>query len=89
MVLVPGSKDKKEHFSNEPEDREISVNSFRNEDLPNLRARYLKEMIGAFTKKFDPIVLEGVVKEYESENERNAVIYLFFPEDLVDEYKQD
>ncbi|MCB0615283.1 MAG: hypothetical protein KDC75_18325, partial [Phaeodactylibacter sp.] len=55
-------------------------------ELPNLRARYLKEILGAYTDKFEPIVLEGVVQETLDEEKRNAVIYLFFPEELLGRY---
>jgi hypothetical protein len=64
----------------------ISAQGFRNEHLPNLRAQYLREMIRAYSKKFDPIVLEGTVKDFKDEKERNAIIYLFIPEELVEVY---
>ncbi|MCF8246869.1 MAG: hypothetical protein K9J37_06430 [Saprospiraceae bacterium] len=59
--------------------------NFRNPHLPNLRAQYLKEMILVYSKKFDPIVLEGVVKDFKDEGERNAIIYLFFPEEVLED----
>lgn len=59
--------------------------NFRNPHLPNLRAQYLKEMIQVYSKKFDPVILEGAVKEFNDEGERNAIIYLFIPEELIKE----
>ena len=43
-------------------------------------------MIKVYSKKFDPIVLEGTVKDFKAEEERNAIIYLFIPEEVVTEY---
>lgn len=37
-------------------------------------------MIKAYSNKFAPVVLEGTVKDFKDEGERNAVIYLFIPE---------
>lgn len=85
ITVLPLDEDQ-EHFLSEPQPLEIPANSFTNDDLPNLRGRYLKEIIGAYTEKFDPIVLQGTVKDFEGVEERNATIYLFFPEDLLDRY---
>ncbi|MBK8493055.1 MAG: hypothetical protein IPL49_19760 [Saprospirales bacterium] len=85
ITLLPLDEDR-EHFHREPLRLKIPANGFLNEDLPNLRARYLKEIIGAYTTKLDPIVLEGIVKEFEGKEERNAAIYLFFPEELLARY---
>jgi hypothetical protein len=43
-------------------------------------------MISIYSKKLDPILLEGAVKQKENKEDRNAVIYLFIPEALVDKY---
>ena len=85
ISLLPMEEDM-EHFSSISQQRAISKNSFRNEDLPNLRAQFLKDMIAEYGTKFDPIILEGVVKENVGEEDRNAVIYLFFPEEILARY---
>ena len=84
-VPVLPQKEDKETFSNQFVNKDIPETDFRNHDLPNLRAMYLKEMIAAYTKQFDPILLEGVVTSFEDKEERNAIIYLFFPEALLTE----
>lgn len=58
-------------------------NNFRNPHLPNLRAQYLKEMIQIYSKKFEPVILEGAVKDFNDEGERNAIIYLFIPDKIM------
>lgn len=88
LMLLPLDEDK-EHFLGESETVEVSATSFRNDDLPNLRARYLKEILGAYSSKFDPIMLEGTVQESEGKEDRNATIYLFFPEDILQIYGGD
>ncbi len=85
VTLLPLDEDE-EHFLSEPQALDIPPNSFTNQDLPNLRAQYLKEIMGSYTEKFDPLVLEGVVQETLGEEKRNAVIYLFFPEALLAMY---
>lgn len=72
-----------EKFSNAPISKNIPRQNFRNNHLPDLRAQYLKEMIKIYSKKFDPVVLEGVVKDFKDEAERNAIIYLYFPDELL------
>lgn len=74
-----------ENFSGSPVVRTVPERNFRNDHLPDLRARYLKEMISVYSKKFDPIILEGAVKQFQDEEERNAIIYLFIPEQLLEE----
>ena len=74
-----------ENFDSEPIAKDIPQEDFRNDHLPDLRARYLKDMISVYSKKFDPIILEGAVKDFTDVKERNAIIYLFFPEDLLEE----
>ncbi|MEM6379807.1 MAG: hypothetical protein AAF705_16510, partial [Bacteroidota bacterium] len=74
-----------ERFGHDPVEKSIPTSGFKNSDLPNLRAQYLKELIGVYTDKFDPIILEGIVVDAENEKERNAIIYLFIPEDLLNE----
>ncbi|MCB0663324.1 MAG: hypothetical protein KDC24_11335, partial [Saprospiraceae bacterium] len=86
ISVLPSLEDDPERFQNSPVVKEIPDRKFRNEHLPNLRAQYLKEMILAYSKKFDPVVLEGAVKDFKDEDERNAIIYLFIPEELVSKY---
>jgi len=76
---------KKERFEGEAIQKEIPQTNFRNEHLPDLRGRYLKEMISIYSKKFDPIILEGEVKNAADVEQRNAIIYLFIPEELIEE----
>lgn len=85
VKVLPQKSSEDERFESEPVDQSIPERNFRNEHLPNLRGQYLKQMIGAYSKKFDPILLEGAVKSFQDEDERNAIIYLFIPEELVDE----
>lgn len=73
-----------ERFLGTPETQETPAKNFRNEHLPNLRGRFLKEMITVYSKKLEPILLEGSVKAVNDEADRNAVIYLFIPEEMVD-----
>jgi uncharacterized coiled-coil DUF342 family protein len=84
-INVLPQKDDPEKFSNVPVAKEIPKQNFRNNHLPDLRAQYLKEMIKVYSKKFDPIVLEGVVKDFKDKAERNAIIYLYIPEELLKE----
>ncbi|MEM6770739.1 MAG: hypothetical protein AAF597_09170 [Bacteroidota bacterium] len=42
-------------------------------------------MITIYSKKLDPILLEGSVKKQVDKLDRNAVIYLFLPESLLPE----
>ncbi|MCP3930280.1 MAG: hypothetical protein GY705_14395 [Bacteroidetes bacterium] len=86
-VTVLPQKDDSDNFSNEPTTKAISATGFTNDDLPDLRGRYLKEMISIYSKKLDPILLEGAVKQKEDREDRNAVIYLFIPESLVEKYE--
>ncbi|MEM1359466.1 MAG: hypothetical protein AAGF89_14770, partial [Bacteroidota bacterium] len=74
-----------ENFGGAAESRNIPERGFTNEDLPNLRGRFMQEMIGYYSKKLDPILLEGSVKEKVDKEDRNAVIYLFLPEYLLEE----
>lgn len=87
-VQVLPSKEDKETFSPNATNKEIPRASFNNSHLPDLRGRYLKEMISVYSKKLKPIQLEGAVKDFASEGERNAIIYLFFPETLLEKYEQ-
>jgi predicted nucleic acid-binding Zn-ribbon protein len=73
-----------ERFLGSPETRDIPTRNFRNEHLPNLRGRFLKEMITVYSKKLEPVLLEGSVKAVKDEADRNAVIYLFLPEEMLD-----
>ena len=74
-----------ENFGGTEESRDVPERGFTNEDLPNLRGRFMQEMIGFYSKKLQPILLEGSVKEKVDEEDRNAVIYLFLPESLIGE----
>ncbi|MEM8891573.1 MAG: hypothetical protein AAGD28_26585, partial [Bacteroidota bacterium] len=87
-VQVLPSKEDKESFSPNSTKKEIPESNFNNTHLPDLRGRYLKEMISVYSKKLKPIQLEGAVKDFASEGERNAIIYLFFPESLIEKYEQ-
>ncbi len=85
-VLVLPQKGDSENFGNEPTTLQVPSNGFTNDDLPNLRGRYLKEMISVYSRKLDPILLQGAVKQKEGKEDRNAVIYLFIPDALVEKY---
>lgn len=87
ISILPQKADP-ERFSNATIEKNIPAKNFRNDDLPDLRAQYLKEMISAYSKKFDPVVLQGTVKDFKDVGERNVVIYLFFPETLLAEYEK-
>lgn len=82
-INVLPQKDDPEKFSNASVAKDIPTQNFRNNHLPDLRAQFLKEMIKVYSKKFDPVVLEGVVKDFKDEAERNAIIYLYIPEELL------
>ncbi|WP_099148769.1 coiled-coil domain-containing protein [Flavilitoribacter nigricans] len=88
-VEVLPQKSDPENFSNVPTAKSIPERNFCNDHLPDLRGRYLKEMISIYSKKFDPIILEGAVKQFQDKEERNAIIYLFFPEDLLSTYEKE
>ena len=74
-----------ENFGGQEESRTIRAKGFTNEDLPNLRGRFMQEMIGRYSKKLSPILLEGSVKKEVDEEDRNATIYLFLPESMLKE----
>ncbi len=74
-----------ENFGGNEENRTVREKGFTNEDLPNLRGRFMQEMIGFYSKKLSPILLEGSVKKQVDKEDRNAVIYLFLPESLLEE----
>jgi len=74
-------------FLSDPSNLKIPVGDFRNTDLPNLRGNFLREMIGIYSKKLQPVLLEGQVKDVANKDDRNAVIYLFIPEALVADYE--
>ena len=73
-----------ENFGGDQQSRTVPERGFTNDDLPNLRGRYMQEMIGFYSKKLQPILLEGSVKEKVDREDRNATIYLFLPEALLD-----
>lgn len=74
-----------ENFGGEEEGRTIPERRFTNEHLPNLRGQFMKEMISVYSKKLQPVLLEGSVKKKVDKEDRNAVIYLFLPEDILKE----
>ncbi len=84
ITVLPQSGE--ERFAGTAVSKKVPITNFRNNDLPNLRGCYLKEMISVYSKKLDPILLEGSVKEVVSERDRNAIIYLFIPEELLEAY---
>lgn len=73
-----------ENFGGTEEGRTVAERGFTNEDLPNLRGRFMQEMIGFYSKKLSPILLEGSVKKQVDVEDRNAVIYLFLPDSLLE-----
>ncbi|GAB5552997.1 MAG: hypothetical protein Sapg2KO_25880 [Saprospiraceae bacterium] len=77
-------KDGGERFEGMTKEVSIPTNNFRNTHLPDLRGQFLKEMIQVYSKKLEPVVLEGAVKEVVNKGDRNAIIYLFIPEELTD-----
>ncbi|MBK6619624.1 MAG: hypothetical protein IPG32_01615 [Saprospirales bacterium] len=50
IIILPLDPDKV-HFLGEAQTLPVPTTGFRNDDLPNLRSRYLKDIIGAYTKK--------------------------------------
>jgi hypothetical protein len=74
-----------ENFGGEEEGRTIPERRFTNDHLPNLRGQFMKEMISVYSKRLSPILLEGSVKKQVDKEDRNAVIYLFLPEEILKE----
>jgi len=85
ITVLPLKED--DSFSPNETSKNIPQTNFRNSHLPDLRGKYLKEMITIYSKKLQPILLEGAVKSENDEGERNAIIYLFIPEQLVSSYE--
>ncbi|MEM6316903.1 MAG: hypothetical protein AAF960_04495 [Bacteroidota bacterium] len=83
LEVLPKNKGK-DSFANQAQTKSVASKYFTNDDLPDLRGHFLKEMITIYSKKLKPILLEGSVKTVREEGERNAVIYLFIPEKLLD-----
>jgi hypothetical protein len=48
-----------------------------NGDLPNLRAAFLQKVVGSVYPVKEPVILQGVVSEKVSDNDRNAELILF------------
>ncbi len=88
-VTVLPMKGNSDRFESEAKALTIPANGFTNDDLPNLRGNFLREMISIYSRKLQPILLEGAVTEKVDIEDRNAVIYLFIPEYLVESYNQD
>jgi len=82
-VTVLPQKDGSDSFGETAISKEIPTKDFKNSDLPDLRGNFLKEMISVYSKNLKPILLEGAVKKEVDKGERNAVIYLFIPEALL------
>ncbi len=82
-------KDDSDDFEPMPIAVEIPATGFTNSDLPNLRGNFLREMISAYSKKLQPLLLEGAVTNEVNTDDRNAIIYLFIPEELVEKYERD
>ena len=78
--------DDKDGFSGYPKTLTVPERSFRNSDLPNLRGQYLIEMISIYSKKLKPVLLEGTVTDKVNADDRNAVIYLFIPDEFAETY---
>jgi len=74
-----------ESFGSNMITKNIPTQNFTNTDLPDLRGNYLKEMISVYAKNLKPLLLEGAVKSKVDKGERNAVIYLFIPETLLED----
>lgn len=67
------------------EKQHVVSSFFTNQDLPNLRAAFLKYKLMATFKLFkEPTILEGSVKEQlTDEKERNVTLILFAPENFI------
>ncbi|MEO1262003.1 MAG: hypothetical protein AAFZ15_24580 [Bacteroidota bacterium] len=89
ISVLPQQEDDSERFQSTPVEKEIPDRNFRNQHLPDLRAQYLADMIKVYSRKFEPVVLEGAVKDFQDEEERNAIIYLFIPEELISDVDND
>lgn len=62
--------------------RDIPEN-FSNSHLPNLRGRYIIDLFSLYLNQYEiPIQLEGNVTYDISKGDRNAIIYLYLPNDL-------
>lgn len=72
MTAIPGG----DRYSTVLGEQLIGQN-IRNEDLPNLRAAFLQDLIGKNYPVQPPIVLEGAVTKKADNNDRNAEIFLF------------
>jgi DNA repair ATPase RecN len=88
-VTVLPMKGESGRFESKTKALEIPKKGFTNNDLPNLRGNFLKEMISIYSRKLEPVLLEGSVTEKVDIEDRNAVIYLFIPAYLVEAYSQD
>ena len=83
ISVLPRTGD--ENFGDQPLVKNVPEQNFTNADLPDLRGNYLKEMIGAYSRKIEPVLLEGSVKTKVDKADRNAVIYLFLPDEILPE----
>lgn len=88
-VTVLPMKGDSDRFKAETTALTIPTKGFTNDDLPNLRGNFLREMISIYSRKLQPVLLEGSVTEKVDIEDRNAVIYLFIPEYLVENYSRD
>ena len=85
-ITVLPMKGNSDRFESTAKPLQISQKGFTNDDLPNLRGNYLREMISIYSRKLQPILLEGSVTKNVAVEDRNAVIYLFIPEYLVERF---
>jgi hypothetical protein len=63
-------------YVNETSDVILGV-PLNNGDLPNLRAAFLQKVVGSVYPVKEPVILQGVVSEKVSDNDRNAELILF------------
>ncbi len=63
-------------YGNGTESRRLS-NRVKNSDLPFLRARFLKELVGDVYPSDAPSILEGIVTDQVDSEDRNVELFLF------------
>ncbi|RMF30252.1 MAG: hypothetical protein D6765_03380 [Bacteroidetes bacterium] len=85
-ITVLPYEEETDSYRAEPQTRTIDPQGFTNADLPNLRGQFLKEMVSVYSRNLKPILLEGSVTKVQNTEDRNAVIFLFIPEELVEHY---
>jgi len=85
-ITVLPYEEETDSYRAEPQTRTIDPQGFTNADLPNLRGQFLKEMVSVYSRNLKPVLLEGSVTKVQNTEDRNAVIFLFIPEELVEHY---